>query len=174
VRRELLLGCGASKDKRLKSDTPWVNLTTLDINPDHKPDVLWDLEKLPYPFMNDTFDEIHAYEVLEHIGQQGDYRTFFAQFSDLWRIMKPDGMLYATCPSWNSLWSFGDPSHKRVINEGTLAFVSQKQYQREVGHSPMSDFRNIYKADFEVKGCEHKNDTFIFVLQAIKPSRYYT
>lgn len=73
MRRELLLGAGT---RRLKvASFPgyenWEDLTTLDIDPDAKPDVLWDLNTRPLPFFNNTFDEIHAYEVLEHVGQQG-------------------------------------------------------------------------------------------------------
>jgi hypothetical protein len=35
----------------------------------------------------------------------------------------------------------------------------------------MSDFRNIYRADFEVAHVADKDGTFAFVLKAVKPSR---
>ncbi len=60
---ELLLGCGSNREKILKvQDRPqdWTDLTTLDFNADHKPNVVWDLENLPYPFADEQFDEIHA------------------------------------------------------------------------------------------------------------------
>lgn len=189
---ELLLGCGAKRDKRIQSDKPWKDLVTLDINPDHKPDYIFDLSKIGelafpnretvyrganfiqgLPFENDKFYEIHAYEVLEHIGQQGDYKKFFAQFSDFWRILKPGGLICATVPSWNNMWAFGDPSHTRVINEGTLIFLSQQEYKNQVGITAMSDFRYIYKADFDIRMSYHRDGTFYFILEAIKPSRYY-
>ena len=46
---ELLAGCGASRGKRLCLDGRWEwrELVTLDINPDHKPDVVWDLDQAP-------------------------------------------------------------------------------------------------------------------------------
>jgi len=68
IKTELLIGCGNSRDKRLMrlGDTKeWSCLTTLDFSPDAKPDVIHDLEVLPYPFEDNSFDEIHAYEVLE-------------------------------------------------------------------------------------------------------------
>jgi SAM-dependent methyltransferase len=165
---ELLIGCGASREKVFRPQNPWTEIVTLDINPAHKPDVVWDLEKLPYPFEDNQFDEIHAYEVLEHIGQQGDYKTFFAQFSELWRILKPGGTLCATVPSWDGMWAWGDPSHKRIINDGTLAFLSQSQYAEQVGKTTMTDFRYLYKADFKIIHTQTDMDRFAFVLEAIK------
>ena len=80
--RELLLGAGHSRDKRiwLKEASQFQNLVTLDINPDCKPSVVFDLRLavcVNLPFKDDSFDEIHAYEVLEHVGTQGDWRFFF-------------------------------------------------------------------------------------------------
>lgn len=172
MRRELLAGCGSRRDKilNLPEFPEWNNLVTLDINSDHNPDVIHDLENLPLPFEDNSFDEIHVYECLEHLGSQGDYKFFFAQFEDFWRILKPEGILFATVPMWNSVWAWGDPSHKRVINEGTLVFLSQAEYKAQIGVTPMSDFRFCYKADFKVYFQTESNGTFAFALQAIKSS----
>lgn len=167
---ELLLGCGSSRERRIKIQgrATWCKLVRLDWNADHKPDVVYNLEKTPYPFAADTFDEIHAYEVLEHIGQQGDHLTFFAQFSELWRILKPDGFLAATCPSWQSMWAWGDPSHRRILCPGSLVFLSQAEYAKQVGKTPMSDFRFCYKADFRTVFQRDDGEVFTFVIQAKK------
>lgn len=213
--RELLIGCGGKREKDLRLPTAYElewgrlnsgikrgaefkNLSTLDINPAHRPDWLCDLSRLDSDLSNedwgrfvvtpkegseppirydggkattlqsDYFNEIHAYEVLEHIGMQGDAETFFAQFTEFHRILRPGGLLFGTCPSWRSMWAWGDPSHTRVITSGTLVFLSQEQYERQVGVTPMSDFRHIYKADFETLYCV-EDDVFLgFVLRAIK------
>ncbi|MBF0310484.1 MAG: methyltransferase domain-containing protein, partial [Magnetococcales bacterium] len=148
--RELLIGCGQSRIKKifLTGRQAWSHLVTLDINPDNKPDRVWDLTRLPLPFGDDSFNEIHAYEVLEHTGGQGDYRFFFAQFADLWRILRPGGVLIGTVPHWQSVWALGDPSHTRVIPKEQFVFLDQSEYIRQVGKTPMSDFRYIYQADF--------------------------
>ena len=173
MKRELLIGCGSRRTKNLAKDgdAAWNNLTTLDINPDHKPDVVWDLTQFPLPFDDDTFDEIHAYEVLEHTGTQGDYKFFFAQFSEFWRILKPGGYFVATVPSATSEWAWGDPSHTRIVHPNQLWFLQQNAYDR-VGETPISDFRWIYKADFNITHyVPDSNGSFQFALQAIKPSR---
>lgn len=215
--RELLLGCGAkqekfpfgnltckhqlfpdnhrviytshpcTKDNAVVWPAEFQNVTTLDNNPDHKPNIVWDLHDIPIeiktklsdkvtdnfivcntPLPSNTFNEIHAYEVLEHVGRQGDYRTFFNQFTEFWRLLKPGGLFFATCPSWCSPWAWGDPSHTRVLTAGTLSFLSQRQYVEQVGKTPMSDFRSIYTADFEPIFVTEDNDALRFVLRAVK------
>lgn len=174
---ELLLGAGSTRDRRLACNgkQDWTDLVTLDFNPDHKPDVVHDLSVLPWPFEDETFDEVHAYEVLEHFGQQGDWRAFFAHFGELYRILKPGGYLAVTCPSYRSVWAWGDPSHTRVITSGSLVFLDQEQYQKQVGVTAMSDFRFAWRGDFraawvDMRG-EASGDGLSFVLQAVKPSR---
>jgi SAM-dependent methyltransferase len=173
MKKELLIGCGSKLIKQLSTteDKQWNNLTTLDINPDHNPDIIWDLEELPLPFEDETFDEIHAYEVLEHIGRQGDYKFFFAQFAEFYRILKPNGLIHATVPHWQSNWAWGDPSHTRTIQLETLTFLNQQEYINQIGKTSMSDFRYIYKADFNLAAYDIKDGNFAFVLQTVKPSR---
>ena len=169
---ELLLGCGSSRVKQLayRGRSDWAALTTLDINEDHKPDVVHDMGEIPLPFPDDTFDEIHAYECLEHVGTQGDWRFFFDQWADFWRILKPGGVFLGTCPAATSPWAWGDPSHTRIIGPECLIFLSQPNYA-QVGATPMSDFRFYYKADFDLLHSETNGHRFEFALQAVKPSR---
>jgi SAM-dependent methyltransferase len=166
--KELLLGCGSrtSKDLCVNDKKTFDNVTRLDINAEHKPDVVWDLTKHPLPFADEEFDEIHAYEVLEHLAQQGDYEFFFKEFTEYHRILKPGGFFYASCPARSSVWAWGDPSHKRIISRETLVFLSQKQYE-QVGRTQMSDFRYLYKADFQTVYVDVKNDVTYFILQKI-------
>lgn len=175
AKQELLIGCGSEHTKRLMMDgeSEWTNLTTLDIAESHKPDIVWDLLDMPLPFPDNFFDEIHAYEVLEHTGAQGDYKFFFKQFEEFYRILKPGGYLMATCPSRHSPWAWGDPSHTRIIQPENLVFLCQPQYTMQVGKTPMSDFRSIYKADYDIVWAHDDNDTFRFILKAVKPSRIF-
>lgn len=195
--RELLLGCGHARDKRMGppgSAPQWRGLVTLDHNPAVKPDIWCDLNRFPWlPLMmdvpgelyevsssgeirlpSDFFDEVHAYEVLEHLGQQGDAGAFFACFAEIWRILKAGGWLFATVPSRYSGWLWGDPSHRRAILPETLVFLDQSQYIRQLDgpqKTPMSDFRALYHADFEVLASTDNHVTHAFALRAVKPSR---
>jgi SAM-dependent methyltransferase len=155
---------------------------TLDHNADVNPDIVWDLNETPWApetvagdalLADSSFDEIHAYEVLEHLGQQGDAASFFAHFSEIWRLLKPNGYLCATVPSRHSPWLWGDPSHRRAILRESLVFLDQSEYTRQCdqGATPMSDFRNIYRGDFTLCYANDDEEKFSFVLQAVKPAR---
>jgi SAM-dependent methyltransferase len=169
---ELLAGCGSSRDMKLALPDcdGWTNLVTLDMNPDHKPDVVHDLTQLPYPFPDNHFDQMHFYDVLEHLGQQGDYKTFFAQFSEFWRILKPGGHLLAVSPGPSSPWAWGDPGHTRIMTQECLTFLHQPAYA-QIGRTPMSDYRFCYQADFDINHSVIDGNAHIFILEAIKPSR---
>jgi hypothetical protein len=200
--RELLIGCGRSRVKQysalpmhprgwqgLRPGTSEKGPVTLDIDPRVMPDLWCDLNAAPpwtaiprsdpderaHRLESDYWDEIHAYQVLEHLGSQGDASAFFAQFSELWRLLKPNGYLVASVPSRFSGWLWGDPSHRRAIVAETLVFLDQGQYLQQCD-SPhvtfMSDFRQIYRADFKCIDQHDNRNDFVFVLQAVKPSRW--
>lgn len=166
--KALHLGCGANPERKLKPpgrlDFQGEHVT-LDRNKAHEPDVVHDLNKVPLPFDANEFDEIHAYEVLEHCGKQGDARFFFKQFEDFHRILKPGGFVCASTPRPDSPWAWGDPSHTRVIAPETLIFLDQDNYN-QVGDTPMSDFRHMYKADFQVVFTQKATHSAYWVLRA--------
>ena len=165
---ELLIGCGIERRKLLApKDEPheWKNLVTLDNDVHCNPDVLWDLNNLPLPFQSESFDEIHAYEVLEHVGKQGDYRVFFEQFTEFHRILRKDGRFFGSVPCFDSPWAWGDPGHTRVITAGTLSFLSQKIYGIE--GKPTTDYRNIYKVDFFPEWMEERDERMFFTLRKV-------
>lgn len=169
---ELLLGCGSSRLKKLHQQgrSDWTGLVAIDIEPRHKPDLVHDIND-PLPFADSSVDEIHAYEVLEHCGRQGDYKFFFAQWNDFWRVLKPGGMFFGTVPTPSSPWAWGDPSHTRVIPKESFVFLSQPNYA-QVGVTPMSDFRSLYRGDFDVAHLHEHEHVLEFALRAIKPGRY--
>lgn len=197
--RELLIGCGHSRVKKMPSvdgNPDWRGLVTLDSNRSVDPDFESDLNQTPWltwhllddhpsvkivgepdvgpTFSASQFDEVHAYEVLEHLGRQGDALAYFATFAEIWRILKPHGHLYATVPSRYSPWLWGDPSHTRAILPESLVFLDQSQYIAQLDgprKTAMSDFRSIYKADFHVVRTADNREVHQFILRAVKPSR---
>ena len=170
---ELLIGCGNSRRKKLcLRDGKWTSLTTIDHDPNCGADILHDLDDTPWPIADDQFDEAHAYEVLEHLGTQGDYKAFFRHFAEIYRLLKPGGLLFATVPSHQSEWAWGDPSHTRIITAGSVTFLDRKAYHEQVGRTPMTDFRWLWKGDFEPLHLDDNGKTFTFVLKAHKPVRF--
>lgn len=173
--KQLLIGCGNSRDRRiatpLSDSAIFEDLATIDVDPACKPDEVWDLNQFPWPVPGDFFDEVHAYEILEHLGHQGNIREFFACFDEVYRVLKPGGYLCATCPSAASQWAWGDPGHTRIVSAASLTFLDRTEYVRQVGHTPMTDYRWLYKSDFSPQMLRDNGDSFQFVLQAEKPAR---
>jgi SAM-dependent methyltransferase len=167
---ELLVGAGNSKEKRVWLDdrSGWTRLVTLDINPDGSPDVLADLASLPLPFKDNTFDEVHAYEVLEHMGAQGDWRFFFNQFDEFARILKPSGLFVATSPPYGSKWVWGDPGHTRYMGPELYTFLQRAEYDKQIGKTSMTDYRRYFKSDWESIACQTTGEEFLVMLRNLK------
>lgn len=171
---ELLIGCGNSRTRAIILDpkkTGWSELTTVDLDPNSGADVEWDLERLPLPFPDEGFDEIHAYHVLEHVGRQGDYRFWFAQWQDFWRLLKPGGIFCGVVPAPGTPWVWGDPGHTRAITPESMTYLDQSEYTKQVGVTALADYRHVYRADFSMVYGEIRDDSFFFAMTAIKPSR---
>ncbi len=166
---ELLLGAGSSRARKISIDgrEGWSNLVTLDFNPDHDPDHVHDMTRFPYPCPSNTFDEIHAYDVMEHMGQQGDWRFFFRQWDELWRLLKPGGHFVGISPAASSGWAWGDPGHTRVITPECLVFLDRDNYA-QVGVTPMTDYRFAFDSDWKVIHSKIEGHAHVYVLQARK------
>lgn len=126
----------------------------MDINPDAKPNVIFDLDRIeqpnpyfpyqshvPLPFPDETFDEIHAYDSFEHYGRQGDWKGLFRGMRELWRVLKPNGVFIGGSPAYNDMWAWGDPGHTRVVSEGTFSYLTKEFYDNNLGITTSSDYR---------------------------------
>lgn len=171
--RELLLGMGHSKVKRIKwTGVPqtWENLTTLDMDPKMRPDVVHDLNVLPYPFETESYDEIHAYEVLEHCGRQGDAKYFFGQFAEFYRILKPGGFFCFTVPMWDSPLAWGVPDHTRCMPKDLFIFLNPAYYNfGEESAEGKADYRELLgDTHFEICNFLENEHSLAMILRAVK------
>ncbi len=103
----LNMGCGT--DIR----AGYVNLDSAQLD---GVDVVHSLENFPYPFADDTFDEIIAINVLEHLADT------IAVLDEMWRICAPGARVTIRVPYWNSMDSITDPTHKKFFNQHTFDF----------------------------------------------------
>lgn len=127
------------------------SVTRLDINPDCEPDILADASELHHAGLpREYYDEIHAYEVMEHFGAQGDYRAFFDTMNDIAELLRPGGHFITSSPNHDSPWAWGDPGHTRVILPETYCFLYKSTY--EVEDSPATDYRRFVRYWWEPVG----------------------
>jgi SAM-dependent methyltransferase len=75
----------------------------------HRPEiaVTWDLNTLPWPWADRSFELIVARAVLEHL------RIDLVQsLNECWRLLRPGGQLFIKLPYWQSDVSHQDPTHR--------------------------------------------------------------
>lgn len=148
-------------------DDNFSEVVTIDMDPDCNPTYVHDLTTYPWPVEGETFDEIHAYELLEHLTYQGDYEAFFTLWKQIWRVTAPQGLVVASTPCWDSVWGWGDPGHRMVYSPATLTYLDQDQYEKQVGNTTMTDYRAIWPRPYHFKlvWFTDKKGGFKFALQ---------
>ena len=74
----------------------------------HRPeiDIAHDLNELPWPWADSSFDLIVARAVLEHLRM-----TLIESVNECWRILRPGGYLQLKLPHWQHEHSYTDPTH---------------------------------------------------------------
>lgn len=79
-----------------------------------------DLNVFPYPFKTESFDEIIAHNILEHLDD------LIGTMQELHRILKRDGKLDIIVPHYLSGTAWGNPEHKRAFTKHTFKYFTEK------------------------------------------------
>jgi SAM-dependent methyltransferase len=81
----------------------------LDVTPDTDPDVVHDLNVRPWPFPDDRFTEVHAFDVIEHLDD------IVGVMNELHRVCRPGARVFVTVPHFSSANAFTDPTHRHYF-----------------------------------------------------------
>jgi len=87
---KLNLGCG--NDYR----QGYVNI---DIRPEVNPDMVLDLEQIPYPFDDESVEEILAFDIIEHF----PFNKIRSIVNEWYRILKKGGILKIRTPDFDQI-----------------------------------------------------------------------
>lgn len=98
------LGCG----QNCKVGEDGVKFTGVDYVKCEGVDIVHDLTIFPYPFENESVDEVSTSHFLEHL--DGPQRIQF--FGEMYRILKPGGKMTHVHPYYKSIRAIQDPTHK--------------------------------------------------------------
>jgi len=149
---QLLIAAGNSRVKKMyrEGEAEWGELITVDIDPNCGAQVIWDMDHRPFPFGDEWFDEIHAYDCLEHWGRQGDWRGWFQEMAEYHRMLKLGGAFIAAVPFGED--RFADPGHTRFFGANHFNFLSQQWYVEQLAEGlQVSDYRWYWKKNFSIR-----------------------
>lgn len=116
---KLNLGCGS---KNLEG---YINVDKFG-NPDKKVD----LELFPWPWKDNSVNEIVLSHVLEHLGKDSD--TFLNIMKELYRISFKNTIIHINVPHPRSDAYLGDPTHVRPITLNILNLFSKEENNKSV------------------------------------------
>lgn len=133
-RQHLDLGCG----QRPKNPYGYEQVYGIDIRagltaPGVEHIAAANLSVEPIPFESDRFDSVSAYDFFEHVPRvvidaKGQTHFPFVQLmNEIWRVLKPGGLLYAVTPAYPHEKAFRDPTHVNIIAAKTQRYFTRPE-----------------------------------------------
>ncbi|MBI5792155.1 MAG: hypothetical protein HZA63_11830 [Rhodocyclales bacterium] len=142
------MGCGY---KKLPG---YVNV---DAAPACAPDVVFDLECLPWPWADAVADTVLFNHSLEHMGQ--DPQRFLGMMQELYRICRNGAELFINVPHPRHDVFIGDPTHVRPVTPLMLSLFdkAQNDYWKAAGgaNTPLAHYLGV---DFRLTGTTYVLD----------------
>lgn len=132
--RKLSLGCGHHAREG------WTNL---DLAALPGVDVVHNLDEIPWPLKDESFDYIECIDILEHVRELPDVMR------ELHRITAPGGRVLIAGPHFTSYAWSTDPTHRRAFGINTFEFFAT---------SSLHD--RDYYFDFAFSGVERRKIVF--------------
>ena len=107
--RVLNLGCGRRKIR---------GALNVDISTAVEPDLVVDVTKKPWPLPSDWFEEVHAYDVVEHVDD------VLAFFEEVHRVSKPGALIHISVPHFSCSNAFTDPTHRHYFGLESFDYLT--------------------------------------------------
>jgi len=107
---KLDIGCGGQKK------TGFIGVDILRLE---GVDIVHDLTTFPYPFEDNSVDEIYMDNVLEHLPNP------IKVIEEIWRISKPGTTITVAVPYFRSHYAFIDPTHVNFFGVNWLLLLSR-------------------------------------------------
>ena len=120
------VGCGINK---------YLGAIGLDRNPNTHADVVADLDQFPFPFADNSFRQVRAIHLIEHVADV--IRTI----EEFHRLLAPAGRLVIATPHYTDFSSFCDPTHRWHLNSFSLRYFGDDN--AGYGYYSSARFREI-------------------------------
>jgi hypothetical protein len=110
----LNLGCGGRKFP------DWINVDKFSTC---GPDQIVDLEQFPWPWPDNSVDEVRMFHVLEHLG--AETAVYLGIIKELYRVCRDGAAIHIIVPHLRHDDYLGDPTHVRPITPESINLLSQ-------------------------------------------------
>lgn len=144
----LNLGCGNRKFPG------WVNTDKVAAC---NPDQVVDLERLPWPWPDDSVEEVMLSHVLEHLGQATD--VYLGLIKELYRVCRDGAKITVIVPHPRHDHFLNDPTHVRAVTEEGLNMFSQASNRKLMAlgaaNTPLGVYMNV---DFAITNVTYDLD----------------
>lgn len=108
--RVLNLGCGRRRVE---------GAVNVDVTEETRPDVLHDLDVRPWPFPDDYFEEVVAYDVVEHLAET------IKTLEEIHRVCRHGARVKITVPHFACSNAFTDPTHRHYFGRFSFGYVTE-------------------------------------------------
>ena len=120
------VGCGIRK---------YPGAIGVDRIPGTRADVLCELDHSPYPFADNSFDELRAVHVIEHLSD------VIRSMEEFHRLVRPGGRVFIVTPHYTDFSSFCDPTHRWHLNSFSFRYFGEDH--AGFGYYSAARFREI-------------------------------
>ncbi len=104
----------------------------VDLTARTQPDLVCDLDRMPWPLPDGHFTEVHAYDVVEHLADV--VRTM----EEIYRVCASGARVFITVPHFSSANSFTDPTHRHYFSARSMQYFTD---EHELGFYSSACFR---------------------------------
>jgi SAM-dependent methyltransferase len=132
MKRHLDLGCGAKPRNPYQLEAlHGIDIALASPNEHFK---VCNVSVQPIPFEDNHFDAVSAYDFLEHVPRvllhpngSSTRLPFIELMNEVWRVLKPDGLFYASTPCYPHEATFRDPTHVNVLTPRSHVYFTQPE-----------------------------------------------
>lgn len=121
----------------------------IDINSNTCADVIHDLNIIPYPFQDSTFDELYIDNVIEHLDD------VVKIMEELHRLGKPGALIKIDVPYFRARWAFIDPTHKHFFTMESFSYFDPEHVHNKLFPYSSKKFKIekiVFNEDIATKG----------------------
>ncbi len=94
----------------------------IDIAPSPAVDIVWDLERYPWPLEDNRFERIHMSHIIEH------FRDIPRAMAEVHRVARPGAEVIIATPHFSSHNSYADPTHKAHLAAASFDHLTGRDF----------------------------------------------